>query len=433
MNEIKCPHCGKIFTIDEAEYASLLKQVRDENFAKELHERIEVEIREKENAAALAEEKLRGEFSQKFAKKDTELAEFREKLSAHEKMAELDKQNAIRENLAKIEKERDDLKNQLANSEREKQLKIAKNENDFREKIAKLENQVENSQKEKQLAVMESEQTFREKLAQAEATIKAKDDEVAFYKDFKARESTKAIGESLEIFAKKEYDEKIRPFIPGAYFEKDNEISKESGSKGDFIFREKDADGNEVLSIMFEMKNEADTTEKKHKNEDFFKELDKDRREKNCEFAVLVSMLEPENDYYNGGIVRVYNFAKMYAVRPQFFTAIISFLREAAMARADARAELAEIRNREIDITNFEENLTKFKDGFAKNYNLASRKFQAAIDDIDKTIKSLEKTKADLLSSENNLRLANNKAEDLTIKKLTRGNPTMTEKFHKIL
>ncbi|MCI7676804.1 MAG: DUF2130 domain-containing protein, partial [Streptococcus orisratti] len=313
--------------------------------------------------------------------------------------AKLDKQalsheNELQKTLSSLEKERDAVKTQLALQEKETELQLSSVRNDY------------------------------------EAQLKAANEQVAFYKDFKAQQSTKAIGESLEVYAETEFN-KVRSYaFPNAYFGKDNEVSKASKSKGDFIFREKDENGIEILSIMFEMKNEADTTKTKHKNSDFYKELDKDRREKKCEYAVLVSMLEADNDYFNTGIVDVsHEYEKMYVVRPQFFIQLIGLLRNAALNSLKYKQELALVREQNIDITHFEEDLETFKSAFARNYELASRKFKTAIDEIDKTISHLQKTKDALLSSENNLRLANNKVEDVTIKKLTRKNPTMKAKF----
>ena len=359
MKELKCPNCGTTFTIDEAEYASIAKQVRDQEFREEL----EAAQASKENEIELAVMKALQE-------KEKELAEQKEELFA-------------------------------------------------------LENKLNSLDLEKALA----EKSLKEKY---EIELKARDEQVAFYKDLKARMSTKGIGENLEQHCLTEFNKIRATAFPKAYFDKDNKIS-ESGSKGDFIFRDYSDDGREYISIMFEMKNEADTTATKHKNEDFFKELDKDRKEKKCEYAVLVSMLEADSDLYNQGIVDVsYMYEKMYVIRPQFFIPMITLLRDASKKSIEYQNELAIVRSQQIDITNFEEKMNKFKDGFSKNYEAASKKFQAAIDDIDKTIKALEKIKDELTASDRNLRLANDKAQDLSIKKLTYGNPTMKAKFDEL-
>ena len=417
MNEIICPHCKKAFKIDEAGFADILKQVRDREFDKELHDRLELLEKDKENAVKLAEANTKNALQVEVAKKDAELAELKAqkealvselkaekdaeiaRLQAKVESAETEKKLAVTEAVVKVEKERDRLSGELKNKDTEKQL-------------------LETSLKEK----------FTAELKTKDDIIRHKDEEIALRKDMKLRLSTKMIGETLEQHCETEFN-KLRPTgFQNAYFEKDND--SKTGSKGDYVYRESDQDGNEIISIMFEMKNEGDETTTKHKNEDFLRELDKDRTEKGCEYAVLVSLLEAENELYNTGIVDVsHKYTKMYVVRPQFFIPIITLLRNAAMNSLKYKAELALVRNQNVDITNFEENINKFKEGFAKNYDLASRKFKTAIEEIDKTIDHLQKTKEALLSSENNLRLANNKAEDLTIKKLTRGNPTMEAKF----
>lgn len=420
MNEIICPNCKKAFKVDEAGFADILKQVRDHQFQEELENRLALAEKDKESAIKLTEANLKNKLQEELAKKDKELLQLKaktekelaEKLAQKEtelasakaklENAETEKKLSVTEAVKKIEKERDDLVNNLNNKETEKLL-------------------LEKSLKEK----------FEAELKTKEEIIKMKDEEIALRKDMKLKLSTKMVGETLEQHCETEFN-KLRPTaFQNAYFEKDNNSS--SGSKGDFIYRENDENGNEIISIMFEMKNESDTTATKKKNEDFFKELDKDRTEKKCEYAVLVTLLEAESEYYNSGIVDVsHKFPKMYVVRPQFFIPIITLLRNAAMNSMQYKAELSLIRNQNIDITNFEDNINKFKDGFAKNYELASKKFKIAIDEIDKTIDHLYKTKEALLSSENNLRLANNKAEDLTIKKLTYNNPTMKAKFEEL-
>ncbi len=420
MNEIICPNCKKAFKIDEAGFADILKQVRDHQFEEELQKRLDLADKEKESAIKLAEANVRNSLQEQFALKDKELTslkakseiELAEKLSKKEteitqlkakiENTEVVKNLAVIEATQKIEKERDNLANVVKNKETEKQL-------------------LENSLKEKYVA----------ELKQKDEIIKIKDEEIAFRKDMKLKLSTKMLGETLEQHCETEFNKLRATAFQNAYFEKDN--NSRSGSKGDFIYRETDNAGNEIISIMFEMKNESDETATKKRNEDFLKELDKDRTEKKCEYAVLVSLLEAESEFYNTGIVDVsHKYSKMYVVRPQFFIPIITLLRNAAMNSIQYKAELALVKSQNIDITNFEEKMNKFKEGFARNYDLASRKFNDAIDGIDKTIKELQKTKDALLSSENNLRLANEKTEDLTIKKLTHGNPTMKTKFDEL-
>lgn len=394
-NKIICPNCKTAFKIDEAGFADILKQVRDEEFNKELKERERMFIEDKENAIKLAEANVKNELQSDIANKDIELTEMKSKIDN----ADLEKKLAVTEAVNKIEKERDELAGELKSKDTEKQL-------------------LETSLKEKYAAELKTKDDI----------IKMKDEEITLRKDMKLKLSTKMIGETLEQHCEIEFNKLRATGFQNAYFEKDND--SKTGSKGDYIYRETDEAGNEIISIMFEMKNEGDETEKKKKNEDFLNELDKDRSEKKCEYAVLVTLLEAENELYNTGIVDVsHRYQKMYVVRPQFFIPIITLLRNAAMNSLKYKAELALVRNQNVDITNFEENMNKFKDGFAKNYDLASRKFKTAIEEIDRTITHLQKTKDALLSSEDNLRLANKKAEDLTIKRLTRGNPTMTTKF----
>ena len=395
MNEIICPHCKKAFKIDEAGFADILKQVHDHAFEKELHERVEMLEKEKENAVKLAEANITNTLQKDLAKKDAELAEIKSKINN----VELEKKLAVTEAVNKIEKERDELAGELKSKDSEKQL-------------------LETSLKEK----------YATELKTKDDIIKMKDEEIALRKDMKVRLSTKMVGETLEQHCETEFNKLRATGFQNAYFEKDNDAT--AGSKGDYIYRETDEAGNEIISIMFEMKNEGDETATKKKNEDFLRELDKDRAEKKCEYAVLVTLLEAENELYNAGIVDVsHKYPKMYVVRPQFFIPMITLLRNASMNSLKYKAELALVRNQNIDITNFEDNVNKFKEGIAKNYDLASRQFKTAIEEIDKTIDHLQKTKDALLSSENNLRIANNKTEDLTIKRLTRGNPTMTAKF----
>lgn len=402
MNEVVCPHCKKAFKIDEAGYADILKQVRDREFEQALHERLESAEKEKASAVELAQEntkselrtefvKLQKELSETQAAKDAEIAKLQSKLEA----TETEKKLALTEAVSKLEKERDELANKLENKEIQTKL-------------------LESSLKDKY-----------------ETELKSKDEMIAYYKDMKAKLSTKMVGETLEQHCEYEFNRLRATAFQNAYFEKDNDAS--DGTKGDYIYRETDENGTEIISIMFEMKNEGDETATKHKNEDFLAKLDADRKKKGCEYAVLVTLLESESELYNGGIVDMgHKFPKMYVVRPQFFTPIITVLRNAAMNSLKYKNELAVVRAQNIDITNFEENMEEFKQSFGKNYELAGRRFSEAIDGIDKTIKQLEKTKAALLSSENNLRLANNKAQDLTIKKLTKGNPTMQAKFDEL-
>lgn len=441
MNEIKCPHCGTVFTINETEYSQLLAQVRGNEFEKEIHERLERE-------RALLTEKSKNDLQLQASQKDQEIRDLSQQLEQLKQVQNFDKQKALAEKdsqiatlKAELEKLSDQnaLKLQAALSDKDKevqylQAKLDKqalsHENELQKTLSSLEKERDAVKTQLALQEKEAELQLSSVRNDYEAQLKAANEQVAFYKDFKAQQSTKAIGESLEVYAETEFN-KVRSYaFPNAYFGKDNEVSKASKSKGDFIFREKDENGIEILSIMFEMKNEADTTKTKHKNSDFYKELDKDRREKKCEYAVLVSMLEADNDYFNTGIVDVsHEYEKMYVVRPQFFIQLIGLLRNAALNSLKYKQELALVREQNIDITHFEEDLETFKSAFARNYELASRKFKTAIDEIDKTISHLQKTKDALLSSENNLRLANNKVEDVTIKKLTRKNPTMKAKF----
>lgn len=408
MNEIICPHCKKAFKIDEAGFADILKQVRNQEFEKELHERLGLFEKDKESAVKLAEANTKNVLQSDIAKKDAEIAKLKaekdaeaDKLQTKIESTETEKRLAVTEAVNEIQKERDELAGELKNKDVEKQL-------------------LETSLKEK----------FATELKTRDDIIKMKDEEIALRKDMKVKLSTKMVGETLEQHCETEFNKLRATGFQNAYFEKDND--SKTGSKGDYVYRETDG-GNEVISIMFEMKNEGDETATKKKNEDFLRELDKDRTEKKCEYAVLVSLLEAESELYNTGIVDMsHKYPKMYIVRPQFFIPIITLLRNAALCSLRYKAELALVRNQNIDITNFEDNINNFKEGFAKNYELASRKFKTAIEEIDKTIDHLQKTKDALLSSENNLRLANNKAEDLTIKKLTHGNPTMTAKFEEL-
>jgi len=391
MHEIKCPNCGKVFSLDEAGYADILNQVHNEAFDKALNERLVLAAQEKKTAIELAETKIASEMEKKAAKKDVVIEGLKQEL----KSADIAKELALKDALGTVEKERDDLKRDLEAKENEKKL-------------------LESSLKEKY-----------------ETQIKDRDDAIERLKDMKAKLSTKMVGETLEQHCEIEFSKIRSAAFPIAYFEKDND--SKTGSKGDYIFREADNAGTEFISIMFEMKNECDETATKKKNEDFFKELDKDRNEKGCEYAILVSLLEPNNELYNSGIVDVsYRYPKMYVIRPQFFIRMITLLRNAAQNTLKYKTELALMKEQNIDIANFEEGLNIFKDAFGKNYELASKRFQTAIEEIDKSIDHLQKTKEALLGTERNLRLANDKAQDVTIKKLTRGNPTMAAKFEEV-
>ncbi len=420
MNEIICPNCKKAFKVDEAGFADILKQVRDHQFQEELENRLQLAEKDKQSAVLIAEANLKNKLQEEIAKKDKELIELRAKT-----------EKDLAEKLAQKETELASAKAKLESAEIEKKLSVTEAVQKIEKERDALANAVETKETEKKLLEVTLNDKFSAELKTKDEIIKLKDEEIALRKDMKLKLSTKMVGETLEQHCETEFNKLRATAFQNAYFEKDNDSS--GGSKGDFIYKEHDEHGNEIISIMFEMKNESDTTATKKKNEDFFKELDKDRTEKKCEYAVLVTLLEAESEYYNTGIVDVsHKFPKMYVVRPQFFIPIITLLRNAAMNSMQYKAELSLIKNQNIDITNFEDNINKFKEGFAKNYELASKKFKTAIDEIDKTIDHLYKTKEALLSSENNLRLANNKAEDLTIKKLTNGNPTMKAKFDEL-
>ena len=417
MNEIICPNCKKIFKVDEAGFADILKQVRDHQFEEELQKRLDLAENEKVNAVKLAEANLKNSLQEDLAKKDQEISELKAK-----------NERELADQLARKESEIAEMKSKIQNAEIEKKLTVTEAIKEIEKQRDDLANDLKIKETEKQLLEKSLNEKFSTELKTKDDIIKLKDEEITLRKEMKLRLSTKMIGETLEQHCEAEFNKLRATAFQSAYFEKDND--SKSGSKGDFIYRETDEADNEIISIMFEMKNEGDETATKKRNEDFFRELDKDRTEKKCEYAVLVSLLEAESEFYNTGIVDVsHKFTKMYVVRPQFFIPIITLLRNAAMNSMKYKAELNLIRNQNIDITNFEDNINKFKEGFARNYELASRKFKTAIDEIDKTIDHLQKTKEALLSSENNLRLANNKADDLTIKKLTCGNPTMTAKF----
>lgn len=457
MHEIICPHCTKAFKIDEAGYADILKQVRDTDFEKQLHERLELAEQEKRNAVELAMAKAAAEMQKSATTKDAEIQELRSRIDAEKVTRKL----AVNEALSSVEKERDTLANELEQTRREQEsaskLVEAKLLNELQKskatkdsEIQELKSKLESLELGKKLAITEainSVERERDKLQSGlekaelekqlsekslkdkyETQIKDRDDAIERLRDLKARLSTKMVGETLEQHCETEFNRIRATAFPKAYFEKDNDAR--AGSKGDYIFRDLDEAGTEIVSVMFEMKNENDRTATKNKNEDFLKELDKDRIEKGCEYAVLVSLLEPESELYNTGIVDVFHrFPKMYIVRPQFFIPIITLLRNAAMNSLKYKSELALMKAQNIDITSFESELDGFKSAFAKNYDLASKRFQIAISEIDKSIEHLQKTKEALLGTDRNLRLANDKAQDVTIKKLTRGNPTMAAKF----
>lgn len=457
MNEIICPHCGKAFKIDEAGYADILKQVRDSAFEQQLHDRLELAEQDKRNAVELAKTLVASDLQRIAADKDSEIQGLKSKLDA----GELERKLAVTEALSAVERERDALTSELTQARNDKLaasmlaeatrlselqsaaakkdaeiqgLKAMLQSNEVAQKLAitqavslvekerdEMKSGLERAELEKQLA----EKSLKDKY---ETQIKDRDDAIDRLKDMKARLSTKMVGETLEQHCEIEFNRIRAMAFPKAYFEKDNDAR--TGSKGDYIFRDSDEAGTEIVSIMFEMKNESDRTATKNKNEDFLKELDKDRTEKGCEYAVLVTLLEPDSELYNAGIVDVFHrFPKMYIVRPQFFLPIITLLRNAAMSSLTYKSELALVRAQNVDVTNFEAELETFKTAFAKNYDLASKRFQTAIDEIDKSIDHLQKTKEALLGTDRNLRLANDKAQDVTIKKLTKGNPTMAAKF----
>jgi hypothetical protein len=410
MNEIKCPKCGHVFKVDEAGYADIVRQVRDHEFTKDLHEREALLNAAKDSAVRLAEETTKSVFQDELARKEAEVA-----------AAKADKTLALTQLESQKSAELSDLRAKLQSTETQQKLAVTEAVNAAEKERNELLVKLATTEQETRLV----ETSLKDKY---ESELRSKDEMIAYYKDMKAKLSTKMIGESLELHCETEFNKLRSTAFPNAYFEKDNDAK--TGSKGDYIYRETDDSAGEVISIMFEMKNEGDETSTKKKNDDFLKELDKDRIEKKCEYAVLVSLLESDNELYNTGIVDAsYRYPKMYVIRPQFFIPMITLLRNAAQNSLKYKAELALVRNQNIDITNFEDNIDAFKEGFARNYELASRRFKTAIDEIDKTIDHLQKTKDNLLASENNLRLANNKAEDLSVKKLTRGNPTMAAKF----
>jgi len=457
MNDIICPHCGKAFKIDEAGYADILKQVRDSDFEHQLHERLELAERDKRSAVELARAQLTAELQKQGGEREAEILKLKAQLEA----GEVARQLAVAQALGGVEKQRDALASELDRARQEtqavRQLAEAQRLADLQKAAAGKDSEIQGLKARlaelelsKRLAVTEALATVEKKRDELQASlnqarlekqlaeqslkeryevqIKDRDEAIERLRDMKARLSTKMVGETLEQHCETEFNRIRATAFPRAYFEKDNDAS--SGSKGDYIFRDSDESGTEIVSIMFEMKNENDATATKKRNEDFLKELDKDRAEKGCEYAVLVSLLEPESELYNTGIVDVFHrYPKMYVVRPQFFIPMITLLRNASMNAVRYKAELALVKAQNIDITHFEDQLEGFKSAFAKNYDLASRRFQTAIDEIDKSIDHLQKTKDALLGADRNLRLANDKAQDVTIKKLTKGNPTMAAKF----
>ena len=415
---VKCPNCKETFKVDDSVYTDIVKQVRDQQFQDELNNRLETAQREKQTALQLREAELKITFKEELAQKQTEIDVLKQKSKTDLIQEVSKKDNAIK-----------DLESKLSQFENEKKLALQTAVTSIEKERDQLKNDLKLKDSEKINLEKTLQEQFQNKLAHKEETLKLKDEEILRLKDFKQKQSTKMLGESLELHCEVEFNKLRATAFPTAYFEKDNDASQ--GTKGDYIFKETDHEGNEIISIMFEMKNENDTTASKKKNEDFFTKLDKDRKAKGCEYAVLVSMLEADNEFYNTGIVDVsYKYPKMYVVRPQFFIPIITILRNAALNTVSYKAEVARMKNQSIDITNFEDKITTFKEGFARNYELASKQFGTAITEIDKSILHLNKIKDALTKSENNLRLANNKADDLTIKKLTYGNPTMQQKFN---
>jgi hypothetical protein len=417
---VKCPNCKEVFKVDDSVYTDIVKQVRDLEFENELKNRLQVAENEKVSALKLTESELNGAFLRQLAEKEKEINELK-----------LKSKTELVDEVSKKEAQIRDLQSIIDNAIIKKELELAKAMNSLEKERDQLINDLKNKDTEKELLEKSLNEQFKNKLEHKDEALKLKEEEIDRLKDYKQKLSTKMIGETLEQHCETEFNKLRATAFQNAYFEKDNVAS--NGTKGDYIYKETDANDNEVISIMFEMKNENDQTSTKKKNEDFFAKLDKDRRDKGCEYAVLVSLLEADNEFYNTGIVDVsYKYDKMYVIRPQFFIPIITLLRNAGLKSLKYKAELTKVRNQNMDISNFEAKIDDFKIGFARNYDLASRQFKTAIDEIDKTMDHLQKTKDALLSSVNNLRLANNKTEDLTIKKLTHGNPTMTAKFDEL-
>ena len=417
-NTVKCPNCKEVFKVDDAVYTNIVQQVRDQQFQDEVNNRLEAAKNEKQSALQLKEAELKNSYQDLLNKKDQEIRDLKFK-----------SKEQLMEEVSKKESTIKDLESKLQQAETQKKLELQQAVNSLEKEKNQLENDIKLKEAEKENLEKSLQADFRRELDHVAKDLKLKDEEIERLKDYKQKLSTKMLGETLEQHCETEFNKLRATAFQNAYFEKDNDAA--GGTKGDYIYREKDANSNEIVSIMFEMKNENDTTATKKKNEDFFAKLDKDRKDKGCEYAVLVSLLEADSEFYNTGIVDVsYKYEKMYVIRPQFFIPIITLLRNAGMKSLQYKEELNIIRNQNIDITNFEEKINDFKTGFARNYDLASRQFKTAIEEIDKTMDHLQKTKEALLSSVNNLRLANNKAEDLTIKKLTYNNPTMKDKFN---
>ena len=431
MKELKCPKCGSVFTVDEADYAFILSQVKNAEFNEELNRRLaelhQQHLAEQQSAEAKLEKEHQvelGKKEQELGRKDMEISQLKSNLLYLEQQ----KRSELELAMASKDKTIDDLRAQIAHSSQQQQIAVMEVRQKAKDYVAQKEQEITKLQAEVKTQQLEAESKMAVLREKYEGELKNAQELVNYYKDLKTRLSTKMIGETLEVHCSTQYNQMMRPLLPNAYFEKDNDASV--GSKGDFIFRDYGDDGTEYVSIMFEMKNEADETATKHKNEDFFKKLDADRRTKNCEFAVLVSLLEPDNELYNGGIVDVsYRYDKMYVIRPQFFLPIISLLVQTSKKSLEYKQQLAIAKSQSIDVTNFENQLYDFRDKFGRNFRIASEKFNTAIEEIDKSISHLQKIKEALLSSENNLRLANDKVESLTIKKLTKGNPTMTALF----
>ena len=431
MNDIICPHCNKAFKIDETGYADIVKQVRDSEFDQQLHDRLALAEKEELTAVELATAKAASALQKAAAEKDSEIQALQSQLKSGDDSKAL----AVSQAVSKLERERDALANQLAQAKRELQaaseLSAAEQRLALNEAISKVEKERDGLKSGLERAAMEKQVAEAALKDKYETQIKDRDDAIERLRDMKAKLSTKMVGETLEQHCETEFNRIRATAFPRAYFEKDND--SRTGSKGDYIFKDSNEEGTEIVSIMFEMKNEDDRTATKQKNEDFLKELDKDRIEKGCEYAVLVSLLEPESELYNTGIVDVfYRYPKMYVIRPQFFIPIITLLRNAALNALKYKSELALVRSQNVDITNFESQLEVFKTGFSRNYDLASRQFETAIDEIDKSISHMQKTKDALLKTANNLRLANDKAQDVTIKRLTKGNPTMADKLSEL-
>lgn len=439
---VKCPSCKEVFKVDESVYTDIVKQVRDQQFEEEINSKLATAEKEKTSAVKLAEATLKNTLQQELVKKDQELAELKAR-SKNYLVAELSKkdqeltqlkassQSLLLQKLAEKDAKITKMNAEIQHAETAAKLKVSEAVKQIEKERDALVHEVKNKETEKQLSENTIKEKFNNQLIAKEESIRLKNDEIERLKDFKQKLSTKMIGETLEQHCETEFNKLRATAFPQAYFEKDNDAR--GGTKGDYIYKEHDGQGNEIISIMFEMKNENDQTATKKRNEDFFAKLDKDRKDKGCEYAILVSLLESDNEFYNTGIVDVsYRYPKMYVVRPQFFIPIITLLRNAAMNTLEYKTELNLIRNQNVDITNFEDKINDFKKGFARNYDLASRQFKTAIDEIDKTMSHLQKTKDALLSSVNNLRLANSKAEDLSIKKLTHSNPTMKRKFENL-